>query len=124
MEFTSNQSIYLQISDKISERILRKEWTAGMRIPSIREIAVQMEVNPNTVVRSYNYLQEKGMIQNKRGIGYFISDAAYTTINNEMKTRFIDIEMPAIIKKMLLLDIDPKLFQTVWENERKEWKNA
>ena len=77
MEFLDNQPIYLQIVDSIYESILRKEWSEGERIPSVREFAVSLEVNPNTVQRSYSYLQQKGIILNKRGIGYYILEGAF-----------------------------------------------
>ena len=74
MEFKDTQTIYLQIADHFCENILRKKWNPGDRIPSVREMAVNIEVNPNTVMRTFNYLQDKGIIFNKRGIGYFVSD--------------------------------------------------
>ena len=74
MEFGDSNAIYLQIADQLSENILLRKWSPGDRIPSVRELAVSVEVNPNTVMRTFNYLQEKGIIYNKRGIGYFVSD--------------------------------------------------
>ena len=124
MEFTGDQAIYIQISDKIRERILRKEWTAGMRIPSIRNIAMQMEVNPNTVMRSYTYLQERRIVLNKRGIGFFISDDAFQLTQTEMKERFMNVELPGLVKKMLLLDINPEELQQAWVNGKKEWDHV
>ena len=68
MEFPGNQPIYLQIADNLCENILRKEWKEEDRIPSVRDLAVQFEVNPNTVQRAYTWLQEKDIIANRRGI--------------------------------------------------------
>jgi GntR family transcriptional regulator len=59
MEFHDNKPIYLQIGDLIIERVLSGEWREGERIPSVRETAVNLEVNPNTVMRSYLHLDEK-----------------------------------------------------------------
>ena len=50
--FGDNRPIYLQISGWICEKILRGEWVADQRIPSLRELGVLLEVNPNTVVRT------------------------------------------------------------------------
>ena len=69
MEFKEKQAIYLQIGEHISETILRKQWEEGEKIPSVREMAMSIEVNPNTVMRTYSYLQDRGIIFNKRGIG-------------------------------------------------------
>ena len=73
MEFDQHKPIYLQIADAICERILTGQWPEGDRIPSVRECGVSLEVNPNTVARSYDELSTEGIIHNKRGIGYFVS---------------------------------------------------
>ena len=76
MGFNEPNGIYLQIADQIRERILRGEWKTGERIPSIRELAVELGVNPNTVTRSYQRLLERELISNRRGRGYFVSENA------------------------------------------------
>jgi DNA-binding transcriptional regulator YhcF (GntR family) len=55
MEFRENQAIYLQIAELICERILLKQWASEDKVPSVRELAVQLEVNPNTVMRTYDF---------------------------------------------------------------------
>jgi GntR family transcriptional regulator len=77
MEFGDNNAIYLQIADHFCENILLQKWNPGDRIPSVREMAVSIEVNPNTVMRTFNYLQDKGIIFNKRGIGYFVTEDGF-----------------------------------------------
>ena len=59
MQFKDSQSIYLQIADYVCEKILLGEWKAEERIPSVRELAVQLEVNPNTVMRTFDFLQQQ-----------------------------------------------------------------
>ena len=73
MEFRDTRPIYMQIADYFCENILLKNWTGDEKIPSVREIAVMLEVNPNTAMRAFNYMQENDIIYNKRGIGYFVS---------------------------------------------------
>ena len=80
MEFDQHKPIYLQIADAICERILTGQWPEGDRIPSVRECGVSLEVNPNTVARSYDELSTEGIIHNKRGIGYFVSPGAKSVI--------------------------------------------
>lgn len=108
MEFDSNKAIYLQIADAICERVLSGELKPEDRIPSVREYGASIGVNPNTVMRSYEKLTDQGVIYNKRGIGYFISnDAKAIVLENERK-EFLENELPAVIKKMELLGLDPK----------------
>ncbi len=105
MEFSDNQPIYLQIADHFCENILLKKWNAGDRIPSVREMAVNIEVNPNTVMRTYNYLQEQGIIFNKRGIGYFVADDGYEKTRVLRKADFVNQELPSVFKQMQLLNL-------------------
>ena len=105
MEFNEPKGIYLQIADQIRERILRGEWKAGERIPSIRELAVELGVNPNTVTKSYQKLLERELISNQRGRGYFVSKDAAGRALKEMKDEFMCEEVPRILRTMKLLDI-------------------
>lgn len=105
MEFRSDQAIYLQIADHLCDNILMERWNAGDRIPSVREVAVQIEVNPNTVMRTFTYLQEKGIIYNKRGIGYFVSDDGYERVKTLRKENFVGQELPRLFREMQLLNI-------------------
>ncbi len=105
MEFSEPKGIYLQIADQIRERSLRGEWRAGERIPSIRELAVELGVNPNTVTKSYQKLLERELISNQRGRGYFVSEDAAGRALKEMKDEFLREEVPRILHTMKLLDI-------------------
>lgn len=105
MEFRDDQAIYLQIADHFCENILMEKWNPGDRIPSVREMAVNIEVNPNTVMRTFNYLQEKGIIYNKRGIGYFVADDGKVKTNALKREDFIANELPRFFKTMSLLNL-------------------
>ncbi len=105
MEFHQDQAIYLQIADIICENILTESWKEGDRIPSIRELSVSIEVNPNTTMRSYSYLQELGIIFNQRGIGYFVSDRALEITLELKKNNFINRKLPRIFRTMDLLHL-------------------
>ncbi len=105
MEFKENQAIYLQIANRFFENILRKVWTAGDKIPSIRDMAVEFEVNPNTTMRTFNYLQDKGVIYNKRGVGYFLADDGLERTIALKKEQFLEEELPAFLRTMKLLGL-------------------
>jgi GntR family transcriptional regulator len=106
MQFRESRAIYLQIADFICERILLKQWKADERIPAVRELAVQLEVNPNTVMRTYEFLQGQNIIQNQRGIGYFVSTDGVKNATQYRKTEFIEKELPNIFRNIYLLDMD------------------
>ncbi len=105
MDFGDSNAIYLQIADQLSENILLRRWNPGDRIPSVRELAVSIEVNPNTVMRTFNYLQDKGIIYNKRGIGYFVSNDGFEKTKALRKENFINQELPRLFRELRLLNL-------------------
>jgi GntR family transcriptional regulator len=105
MEFRENEAIYLQIAAYVSERILLGIWPGDEKIPSVRELAVELEVNPNTVVRAYEFLQNKEVIYNKRGIGFYTAEDAIKKIKVYRKERFLGLELPELFRNIYLLDI-------------------
>jgi len=108
MDFNEHKPIYLQISDTICEKIIEGELPPEERIPSVREYAATLGVNPNTVFRTYEYLESIDAIYNKRGVGFFVSPGAKEQIVSIQKQQFLEDEVPAILKKMELLGITPK----------------
>lgn len=105
MDFNDHKPIYLQIADLVGERVLSGDWTEGNRIPSVRELGAELGVNPNTVVRSYEQLTRMDIIQNKRGIGFFICEGATERLKTERRNQFLQEEAIDIFRKMVLLDI-------------------
>ncbi|GAA4786952.1 GntR family transcriptional regulator [Olivibacter ginsenosidimutans] len=106
MEFRDNKAIYLQIIDYVFEQILLGKWCANEKISSVRDLAAQLEVNPNTVARSYEMLQNQEVIQNKRGIGFFVCANALEKIRNQRREEFKIRELPEIFRSIYLLGID------------------
>jgi GntR family transcriptional regulator len=106
MQFRESQAIYLQIADYVCEKILLKEWVADARIPSVRELAMQLEVNPNTTMRAVDFLQQQEIIYNQRGIGYFVSPNAYKNALLYRKSEFTEKDMPAVFRNMYLLGME------------------
>jgi len=106
MDFKSTQTIYRQIVNWVFEQILSDAWKPGERAKSVRELAVAFEVNPNTVMRSYEYLQNQEIITNKRGIGFFVNDDAAEKILSLRKKEFMEEEVPEFLKNLNLLGID------------------
>lgn len=73
-EFEASKPIYMQIADQIYQQIVRQEIKPGDKLPSVREMAVQAGVNPNTIQRSYTEMERMGFVETKRGQGTFVVD--------------------------------------------------
>ena len=108
MDFRKQKPIYLQIADHLSEQVLQGALTPDDRMPSVRDVAASMGVNPNTVVRSFDYLQQEEIIYQRRGVGYFVSPDAKERILAEQRREFLEEELPLIRQKMQVLGIDLK----------------
>jgi GntR family transcriptional regulator len=119
MEFRQSQSIYLQIADYVCEKILLEEWKAKEKIPSVRELAMMLEVNPNTVMRTYEFMQQQDIIFNQRGIGYFVADNAIKNVRLYRKNEFFEKELPVIFRSMYLLNIDMEELRTNFEKYKR-----
>src|SRR3954471_7696038 len=115
MDFKENPAIYIQIAEYVCEQILLKKWKLGDKITSIRDLAIQMEVNPNTVQRAYDLLQQQNIITNKRGIGYFAEDDAMERILRFRKEQFIENELPVFMRNIFLLKIDFKDVKAMYD---------
>lgn len=105
MDFRETQAIYLQIVEWICEQIILQVWNTGDKIPSVRELAVELEVNPNTIARTYEQLQSLELVVNKRGIGLFVADRSRDKATEYLKKQFIEKNLPQMFNYIKLLNI-------------------
>jgi len=105
IDFKTSKGIFLQIADNICQQILEGKLVAGDRVPSIRDLASDFEVNRNTVLRTYAILNDAGIIENKRGIGFFVADDAMQKIQEKEKAEFFKNDLPEFIQKVKLLKL-------------------
>jgi len=123
MEFNETQAIYLQIGDYVCEQILLGRWKEGDRLLSVRELGGVLEVNPNTVMRTYDLLQGREIIFNKRGVGYFVSDDARRKILEYRKKEFLEQDLPPVFKSMNLLGMTFKELENEYIKYQKNYEN-
>lgn len=105
MDFTQDKPIYRQIIDFSFGRILTGDWEAGKRVPSVRELSVQLSVNSHTVLKAYEYLQAQGIIVVRRGMGFYLTDDALQHVNDARRSEFFNTSLLDLFKEMRLLDI-------------------
>lgn len=122
MEFKETQAIYLQIGDYVCEQILLGRWNEGDRILSVRELGVALQVNPNTVMRTFDFLQSIDIIFNKRGVGYFVSVDANNKIITYRRKQFIEQELPLFFKNLNILGMTFDEIKVKYEEFNKNLK--
>ena len=105
MNFKESKAIYLQIADRICDEILLGQYAEEARIPSVREYAAVVEVNANTAMRSFDYLQSQNVIYNKRGIGYFVATGARELILSLRRETFLKDELDQVFRQLYTLGV-------------------
>lgn len=120
MEFKQQHAIFLQIANHLCEEVLCGQLKPGDKIPSIREKAVAIEVNPNTISRAYSHLEQLGIIDKARGVGYYISDHAPAIIKKATREKFLSEELPEFFKTIKLLNISLEEIQALYQQQSRE----
>lgn len=116
MNFKDNKAIYLQIADRIGDDVLNGHLQADGKIPSVREMAAQIEVNANTVARTYEYLQQNGIIYTKRGLGYFVSPDAHETVARMRRDQLMQNEIDYFLSQLKAAGVSPDELNKIYTN--------
>ena len=122
MQFHDRKAIYLQIADLFYDQILRGKLKAHDRVPSVRDLATQLQVTPNTVQRAYAYLNDKGIFYTRRGIGYFVSQEAKDLARQIKLQEFVEQELPLFFSEMEALGLDFDQLKEYYQNFKKQSK--
>ena len=116
MNFKDNKAIYLQIADRIGDQILSGKLMPEGKVPSVRELAAEIEVNANTVARTYDHLQQNGIIFTKRGLGYFVSADAKDKIIASRRDLLMQGEMDYFLGQLKAVGIPPAELQELYND--------
>ncbi|WP_238655144.1 GntR family transcriptional regulator [Paenibacillus piscarius] len=92
IEFDNNQPIYLQIMNYIKGEIVTGKLKPGDKIPSVRELAAELQINPNTVQRTFQELERETIVETRRGMGRYVTGSEETimTIKREMAREVLE----------------------------------
>lgn len=120
MTFKEGQPIYVQIAERLCDEVLSGTYGAGQRVPSVREYSVLLEVNVNTTVKAYDYLAQRGVIYNRRGMGYYVAPDAPALIRAERRKAFTGEVLPDVFRQMRLLGIGADELVERW----RQWEAA
>ncbi|WP_054940396.1 GntR family transcriptional regulator [Paenibacillus ihuae] len=92
IEFDNNQPIYLQIMNYLKGEIITGKLKPGDKIPSVRELAAELQINPNTVQRTFQELEREEIVETRRGMGRYVTGKEDTIMNikKEMAQDILD----------------------------------
>ncbi|EIA1494460.1 GntR family transcriptional regulator [Vibrio parahaemolyticus] len=99
------QPIFRQLADQITQQILQGVWKEGEALPSVRSISADMKINHLTVMKGYQLLVDKGLVEKKRGQGMFVAQGAIQQLRSAEKARFLEQQIPQIADTLQRLDM-------------------
>ncbi|MCS1352542.1 GntR family transcriptional regulator [Mechercharimyces sp. CAU 1602] len=124
--FDGSQPIYLQLAHRIQRQVISGELQPGEKLPSVRELALQVNLNPNTVSQSYKELQREGVVEMRRGQGTFITDDQERL--EQLRHQLCSHEMELFFAKMKEMGFEPQeIMHTLSQfikNQTEEGKNT
>lgn len=97
LDYRDARAIYTQIMDGFREQIRAGVLQPGERMPSVRELAAQLAINPNTIQRAYRELESEGLIVSVAGKGSFVSDTMCLGTERETKLREFEAHVAALL---------------------------
>ena len=119
IDSSSSVPIFTQITNQIKYSIAMGTYRAGDKLPSVRELAVQLRVNPNTVVKAYRELERETVVYTQRGLGVFVSKDA-PGISRKERKRIIDKQLGAAVEEALHSDLSPAEIRKIVETKLNE----
>lgn len=120
MQFSDNKPIYMQIAEGIMDDIVAGTYPPDGRLPSVREYALKVEVNPNTVMRSYDWLQQQSVIFNRRGIGFFLLPEALKRVVEMRKNIFFREEADYFFSRISSFGMKPDELASLYSEYLRE----
>ena len=110
------QPIYQQLADLLAAQLLDGEPPEGQAMPSVRVLAAQYLLNPLTVNRALQALGDEGLLENRRGLGLYVTTGAHERLKATERRRFLETEWPRLRERLRRLDIGAE--QLNWGESR------
>ena len=111
--------IYIQLKNQIRQRIASGSLQPGDKLPTVRELAVKLTINPNTVAKVYKQLENEGLIETKRGVGTYISERPDNS--GIIPEKELDQALDKLITKAFQLGVNPEVLQKRFNKKIEEW---
>ena len=105
-DFHTSQPIFVQIRQRLAEMILRGQVAEGEALPSVRQIAGELSVNPLTVTKAFEALVDIGVVEKRRGLGMFVKAGARAELLAHERDKFLQQDWPRIAAQIKALDLD------------------
>ena len=118
LDWNDAQPIYRQLRDRVVAMMLDGDLREGDSLPSVRQVAADLRVNPLTVLKSYQGLVDEQLIEKRRGLGMFVRPGACQLLLQDERDRFLNSEWPRVVETIQRLGLDPKVLLSAANNKR------
>lgn len=106
-KWSDEQPIYRQVRDRVVAMILEHAVAEGEALPSVRTVAAEYKINHLTVLKAYQELSDEGLVENRRGVGLFVTAGARERLLRAERKHFLQDEWPRIRARMHRLGLSP-----------------
>jgi GntR family transcriptional regulator len=124
LDWNDAQPIYRQLRDRVVAMMLDGDLREGDPLPSVRQVASDLRVNPLTVLKSYQGLVDEQLIEKRRGLGMFVRPGARELLLQDERDRFLNNEWPRIVETIQRLGLDPKVLLSSATKEKPQRSNG
>lgn len=107
-EWSDTTPIYVQLRERVLAQILEGGIKPGEALPSVRQVAAELAVNPLTVSKAYQTLADEGVVEKRRGLGLYVTEGADQQVRKRERERFLSEDWPQIIARIRRLDLSPE----------------
>ena len=118
--FNDSQPIYRQLRDRVVHMILEGALKEGDTLPSVRNVAADLRVNPLTVLKGYQQLVDEELVEKRRGLGMYVVDGARNLLLKGERQKFLDEEWPKIFATIQRLGLTPNELLIAGEQNAKK----
>lgn len=121
IDFDTQTPIYLQISEMLRQAILAGDIKEGEPIPSVRQLSVEQNLNPQTVLNATQLLINEDLIEKRRGLGMYVQEGAREKLQRDEMQAFKTSELPTLMSRAKLLGISKQeLIEIIDRNYEEE----
>ncbi len=105
-EWKEDQPIYRQLRDRMASAIMEGSLGAGEALPSVRSLAVDLQINPLTASKAFQELVAEELVEKRRGLGMFVLEGAKERLLKQERAHFLEQEWPEIVERIEALGLE------------------
>jgi GntR family transcriptional regulator len=122
IDFRSGIPIYLQVVERIKERLAAGQLRPGDQLPTVRSLAMELRVNFNTIARAYRIMDDSGIISTQQGRGTFILELPSPEVSESIRQKALEELTRRYLADAERLGISPEELEGVLNKQIRQWK--